>query len=53
MAVTSYTSRYTLLYTTSTNAPQGWRGNGQLGYGITSFVGDDEAPAALGDVPVF
>jgi alpha-tubulin suppressor-like RCC1 family protein len=26
---------------------------GQLGYGITSFVGDDEAPAAIGDVPVF
>jgi alpha-tubulin suppressor-like RCC1 family protein len=26
---------------------------GQLGYGTTSPVGDDEAPALLGDVPVF
>ncbi len=30
----------------------GWAGHGQLGYGDTEDIGDDEVPAAAGDVPV-
>jgi alpha-tubulin suppressor-like RCC1 family protein len=30
----------------------GWNGYGQLGYGNTKIIGDDEAPASAGDVAV-
>ncbi len=30
----------------------GWGGQGQLGYGNTADIGDDEAPAIAGDVPL-
>jgi alpha-tubulin suppressor-like RCC1 family protein len=30
----------------------GYGGNGQLGYGDTASIGDDETPASVGDVPI-
>lgn len=41
--------------TTTTSAVRCWGGNmsGQLGYGNTTSIGDDELPSTVGNVPLF
>jgi hypothetical protein len=40
---------------TDTGAVRCWgqAGEGRLGYGNLDFIGDDETPSSVGDVPLF